>query len=110
MAGAEPVDTIVYAVEAAVLLAGIVYVGWPWMRARRLGVPVPLSRVVSWRIGGVPPDLIIDAYAAQRSGDEKLPLVAFQQAWLANRERITNAAELARYTRERAMASGQTPR
>ena len=96
-------DAIGYAAEIALFAAAIVYVARPWVRARRLGVAVPLTRILAWRVGGVPPDLLVDAYLAQRSAGQELPFSAFQQAWLANRDRIANAAELARYTRERAV-------
>ncbi len=93
-------DAIVSAAEVALFAAAIVYFGRPWLRARRLGVAVPLVRILAWRLEGVPPDLIVDAYLAQRTAGHELPLAAFHRTWMANRDRITNASELARHTRE----------
>jgi len=94
-------STLVYAAESALLIAGLVWFVRPWIRARRLGAPLPLDRVFAWRIGGLPPDLIVDAYLAERAAGHEHRWNDLQDTWLTNRNRITNAAELARFARER---------
>jgi tetratricopeptide (TPR) repeat protein len=75
-----------------VVLMGLL--GLPWLRARRLGAPAPLSWILGMRLRRVPPMLIIRAWAELRQAGVNCRFSAVEQLYHENRHLIQNAHHL----------------
>ena len=65
-----------------------------WVRAIMSGFPVPLMSIITMRLRGVPPVLLVDAYTALRRAGNETAVREVEETYLANRTRVRTSQDL----------------
>jgi uncharacterized protein YqfA (UPF0365 family) len=65
-----------------------------WVRAIMNGFPVPLMSIITMRLRGVPPILLVDAYTALRRAGHETTVREVEETYLANRTRVRTSQDL----------------
>lgn len=65
-----------------------------WVRAILSGFPVPLISIITMRLRGVPPILLVDAYTALRRTGNETTVREVEESYLANRTRVRTSQDL----------------
>lgn len=65
-----------------------------WVRAILSGFPVPLLSIITMRLRGVPPILLVDAYTALRRTGNETSVREVEETYLANRTRVRTSQDL----------------
>jgi uncharacterized protein YqfA (UPF0365 family) len=65
-----------------------------WLRANMSGFPIPLMSIITMRLRGVPPVLLVDAYTALRRAGNETAVREVEETYLANRTRVRTSQDL----------------
>jgi uncharacterized protein YqfA (UPF0365 family) len=65
-----------------------------WVRALMNGFPIPIVPIITMRLRGVPPILLVDAYTALRRSGVETTVRNVEEAYLANRTRMRTSQDL----------------
>ena len=74
----------------------------PWLRAAFHGTPISLVSIVSMRLRGNPPLLLIDAYIALKRAGIDASIVDVENAYIDSRTRVKTAPDLVALVKQRA--------
>jgi uncharacterized protein YqfA (UPF0365 family) len=77
-----------------VLIASFFLFWRAWVRAIMSGFPVPLLSIITMRLRGVPPILLVDAYTALRRTGNETTVREVEESYLANRTRVRTSQDL----------------
>jgi uncharacterized protein YqfA (UPF0365 family) len=98
---------VLFGVAGLGLLAGMVFIGKPWLRAFLHGTPVSLIHLLGMRLRGNPSAILVDAYIKlNRAGDE-VTLVELERAYVESRSRIETCEELLEVFESRSRNAGR---
>ena len=85
---------VLFWIVLVVLLASFFLFWRAWIRSLLNGFPVPLLSIISMRLRGVPPILLVDAYTALRRTGNETTVREVEESYLANRTRVRTSQDL----------------
>jgi uncharacterized protein YqfA (UPF0365 family) len=84
----------------AVMLVLFLAVARPWLRAKMTGGRVSVFDILGMQLRGSPPALLIEAYQTLLMQGVKVSIGQVERDYIANRERVATAGDLAQIVRE----------
>jgi uncharacterized protein YqfA (UPF0365 family) len=79
---------------SAILVMLYFFVFRAWVRAVLYGAPIPMVTILTMRLRGNPPMLLIDAYSALRRAGAHTTISQVEETYIDNRTRVRTSADL----------------
>jgi hypothetical protein len=93
-----------------IVLAGLVWIVRPWLRAAGNGVPVSFINILGMRLRGNPAMLLIDAYVALHHDRVGITIAEVERVYIVNRTRLRTSSDLADLVKSTKTAGSQSTR